>query len=113
LYFSLYVHIFSGLQSLRCYRCLAIECSEDPAFCSEIRQFALNQFSDFYYMDSTLPECPKPDDIQEWTEMETNYPSSVPCGALQENEATCTLGRFQVSLSSVKYYVYVMVMIAV
>ena len=56
-----------------------------------------NQLPDLYYIDPTnIPECPDPSDVDGWRYLQDAYPSNVPCGALQENQATCTLGRFQV-----------------
>ncbi|CAG7824133.1 unnamed protein product [Allacma fusca] len=87
----------SGFHSLKCYRCLALDCPEETVFCNEVRSFVMSQLPELYYVDTTLPQCPlSTGEDESWMMMQTNYPSSVACGAVQENEATCVLGRFQV-----------------
>jgi len=97
--FLIFLFSFVDTNALRCYRCLSFSCPEEPILCNSVRQFIFSQLPEVYYgFEHGIDDCPS-SDIQEsslaWEALRDN--SKGECDEIEEGEATCTLGRIQVT----------------
>ncbi len=91
---------FSETESLKCYKCLAVDCgSEDEMLCAAVRSYILETLKPYYDYGANgyVAPCSNPDYVVEWTSSQFDTPA---CPRIQSNsgkdEATCSVGRIQV-----------------
>jgi len=89
-------YLIGAAQSLKCHKCISIDCPEEsPFLCEDARHFTLDRLNLIYYSYGAeqVQYCPGPGDVDRWSNLAA---ISETCGEEGSGEATCSLGRFRV-----------------